>query len=73
MSGDPALRHALAVFGGALGLVLIVAAVALGIRDFPAIGSGCARCAIVVACAVAAVVIGVLLVRGAVRAMRADE
>ena len=73
MNGDPAFRHALAVFGGAIGLVLIVAALALGIRDVSGIASGCTRCAIVVACAVAAIVIGLWLVRGAMRAMRSDE
>lgn len=67
------LGHAFAVFGGAVGLVLIVASFALGIRDFRGLATGCTRCMVVIACAAVAIVVGVWLVRGAMRAMRADE
>lgn len=70
---DAALAHALAVFGGAIGLVLIVGAVALGIRDAAGVRAGCHQCVAVMAGAVVAIAVGVWLVRGAVRAMRADE
>jgi hypothetical protein len=70
---DAALAHALAVFGGAIGLVLIVGAVAFGIRNAAGVRGGCDRCVLVIACAAAAFLVGAWLVRGAVRAMREDE
>lgn len=69
--GDPhPTAHALRVFGGALGMVLIVAGICILVAQ---IGSSdeYARSRITILGAAAAVLVGGVLVRGAWRAMRA--
>ncbi|HKV50954.1 MAG TPA: hypothetical protein VJO52_07100 [Gemmatimonadaceae bacterium] len=60
--------HALRVFGGALGMVLIVAGICIAVAQVG--GDGCARCHRNAVLAGVAVVVGIILVRGAWRAMR---
>ena len=69
--GDPhPTAHALRVFGGALGMVLVVAGICILVAQ---LGSGdeYARRRITALIAAAAVLVGGVLVRGAWRAMRA--
>ncbi|HEX5179908.1 MAG TPA: hypothetical protein VFW04_11290 [Gemmatimonadaceae bacterium] len=68
--GDPhPTAHALRVFGGALGMVLIVAGICILVAQ---IGGGtCTRCRMTAIIAAAAVIVGGFLVRSAWRAMRA--
>mgnify|MGYP001550883945 FL=1 len=71
MSGDPhPTAHALRVFGGALGMGLIVAGVCVVAAQWSDAFGGCGRCRALAAGAVAAMVIGFILVRSAWRAMR---
>jgi len=68
-TGDPhPTWHALRVFGGALGMVLVVAGICIFAAQIG--GDGCSRCRATAIGAAVAVVIGFVLVRGAWRAMR---
>jgi len=68
--GDPhPTAHALRVFGGAVGMVLIVAGICVLAAQIGG-GNGCTRCRTTALIAVAAVIVGGILVRGAWRAMR---
>ncbi|HEY7877321.1 MAG TPA: hypothetical protein VIC55_03810 [Gemmatimonadaceae bacterium] len=62
--------HALRVFGGALGMGLIVAGLCILAAQTGAAFSGCARCGKIVAAAIVAMGLGFVLVRSAWRAMR---
>lgn len=62
------MAHALRVFGGALGMVLIVAGICIMVAQIG--GDGCARCRINAILAGVAVIVGIVLVRSAWRAMR---
>ena len=67
--GDPhPTAHALRVFGGALGMVLIVAGICVMVAQIG--GDGCARCRAIAIIAGVAVIAGIVLVRSAWRAMR---
>ena len=67
--GDPhPTAHALRVFGGALGMVLIVDGICILVAQ---VGSdGCARCRAIAVGGGVALLIGAVLVRSAWRAMR---
>ncbi|MGH7649891.1 MAG: hypothetical protein ACREND_17400 [Gemmatimonadaceae bacterium] len=68
-SNDPhPTAHAFRVFGGALGTVLIVAGVCVVAAQIG--GDGCSRCRATAIIAVVAMLVGIVLVRGAWRAMR---
>lgn len=68
--GDPhPTAHALRVFGGALGMVLIVAGVCLLVAQVGHAGA-CPECRNTTVAAGAAVLVGIVLVRSAWRAMR---
>jgi hypothetical protein len=68
-AGDPhPTLHALRVFGGALGMVLIVAGLCIMVAQLG--GDGCSRCRINAVIAGVAVIVGIILVRGGWRAMR---
>ncbi len=68
-SGEPhPTWHALRVFGGALGMVLIVAGVCIMVAQIG--GDGCTKCRVNAGIAGVAVIVGIVLVRGAWRAMR---
>ncbi|HEX6807860.1 MAG TPA: hypothetical protein VF118_07715 [Gemmatimonadaceae bacterium] len=70
--GDPhPTAHALRVFGGALGMVLVVAGICILVAQ---LGSGdeYARRRVTALVAAGAVLVGGVLVRGAWRAMRAQ-
>jgi hypothetical protein len=60
--------HALRVFGGALGMVLVVAGLCIAVAQLG--GDGCSRCRVNAIIAGVAVIVGIVLVRGAWRAMR---
>jgi len=69
--GDPhPTAHALRVFGGALGMVLLVAGICILVAQIGGGGAPCPRCRITAVIAAAAVIVGALLVRSAWRAMR---
>jgi len=61
--------HALRVFGGALGMVLLVAGICILVAQVGA-SDGCARCRSIAIVAGAAVLVGAVLVRSGWRAMR---
>lgn len=67
-----ALAHALRVLGGAVGMVLVVVGTSLIVADAGDALAGCTRCGAVTAGGVAALLMGVWLVRSAWRAMRTD-
>lgn len=62
--------HALRVFGGALGMALIVTGLLVVAAQWDGAFGGCGRCRAIGLGAIIALVLGVLLVRGAWRAMQ---
>lgn len=68
--GDPhPTAHALRVFGGALGMVLVVAGICILVAQIGG-GARCTRCRTIAILAAVAVIVGGILVRSAWRAMR---
>lgn len=69
---SPETSHAARVAGGAFGAVLLVISAAVGIGAIERASHGCGACWATVAGAAAAGAVGVWLILGAMRAMRAD-
>lgn len=65
--------HAAWVAGGAFGAVLLVASAAVGLAAGEDASKGCSACWFTVAGACVVALVGIWLIRGAMRAMRASR